>query len=69
MYNLIMLIKSLRLLNSHAQRSLIARRSFIFGSKQVDPMQNVSTAAPKRIAITGAAGNIAYSILFRIASG
>ena len=24
---------------------------------------------PKRVAITGAAGNIAYSVLFRIASG
>lgn len=28
-----------------------------------------SNAAPKRVAVTGAAGNISYSILFRIAAG
>jgi len=29
----------------------------------------ISNEPPKRIAITGAAGNIAYSILFRLAAG
>lgn len=30
---------------------------------------DISDAAPMRVAVTGAAGNIAYSILFRLASG
>lgn len=64
-----MLIKSLRLLKNQAQKSSIAKRSFIFGSKHVEPLENISNTLPKRIAITGAAGNVAYSILFRIASG
>jgi len=30
---------------------------------------DISNAPAKRVAVTGAAGNIAYSILFRLASG
>ena len=64
-----MLAKSLRLLSSQTQKFSIARRSFICGSKYVDSKKNDLNAPPKRIAITGAAGNIGYSILFRLASG
>ena len=32
-------------------------------------MSNASTQAPVRIVVTGAAGQISYSLLFRIASG
>jgi malate/lactate dehydrogenase len=45
----------------------ISQRSF-FG-KAATPDTGISNAPPKRIAVTGAAGNIAYSILYRIASG
>ena len=31
--------------------------------------EGISNAPPVRVAVTGAAGNIAYSILYRIASG
>jgi hypothetical protein len=45
----------------------MASRSFFFGGKS-EP-EGISDAPAKRVAVTGAAGNIAYSILFRIASG
>jgi malate dehydrogenase len=31
--------------------------------------RSISNAAPKRVVVTGAAGNIAYATVFRIASG
>jgi hypothetical protein len=45
----------------------MSSRSFLFGGKS-EP-EGISDAPAKRVAVTGAAGNIAYSILFRIASG
>lgn len=39
-------------------RSFLAKRAFASGTK-----------APKRVVVTGGAGNISYSLLFRIASG
>ena len=40
-----------------------------YDSPDYDADEKKMSVPPKRIAITGAAGNIAYSILFRIASG
>ena len=45
----------------------MAQRSFWGSSSSAS--EGPSNDPPKRIAVTGAAGNIAYSILFRIASG
>lgn len=45
----------------------VASRSF--WGKQESKEEDLSNAPPVRVAVTGAAGNIAYSILFRIASG
>ena len=48
-------------------KSLNKLRPAVFtGAKQ---MSTISDAPAKRVAVTGAAGNIAYSILYRIASG
>ena len=60
-----MLTKTLRYQSTIAKT---AQRSFFWGSKEGDTSA-ISNEPPKRIAVTGAAGNIAYSILFRIASG
>ena len=61
-----MLTKTLRLQSSIARTS---QRTF-WGKAAAPADTNViSNDPPKRIAVTGAAGNIAYSILFRIASG
>jgi len=46
----------------------VSKRQFVLAQTRafsVDP----SNAPPKRVAVTGAAGNIAYSILYRIAAG
>jgi len=45
----------------------LAKRQFTLAQ----PTRAFSTSdlPPKRVAVTGAAGNIAYSILYRIASG
>ena len=46
--------------------NLIQRRSSLLSQ----PVRNFGASdAPKRIAVTGAAGNISYAILYRIASG
>jgi hypothetical protein len=61
-----MLSKSVKFQSTLAKT---ATRSF-WGSTAAPADTNViSNDPPKRIAVTGAAGNIAYSILFRIASG
>ena len=62
-----MLAKSLR---NTIQRNNIMRASqkgFFWGNDGKE--EDLSNEPPKRIAVTGAAGNIAYSILFRLASG
>jgi hypothetical protein len=45
--------------------------NFLFGGSKPAAAETsgISNEPPKRIAITGAAGNIAYSILFRLAAG
>jgi len=47
------------------QRNFLGK---MFGSSPTES-NLISNEPPKRIAITGAAGNIAYSILFRLAAG
>lgn len=58
-----MLSKTLRTINKNGlqrQMMLGSQRSFA---------NDISNEPAKRVAVTGAAGNIAYSILFRLASG
>lgn len=62
-----MLTKSIKSLRPVFNNAPMASRSFFFGGKS-EP-EGISDAPAKRVAVTGAAGNIAYSILFRIASG
>ena len=64
-----MLSRTFKSIGKIQQRSLVqsSNRSFFFGSKTEEgPSLN---DPPKRVVVTGAAGNIAYSALFRIASG
>lgn len=61
-----MLSKSVRFQSTIAKT---ATRSFWGKAAAPVDTNNISNEPPKRIAVTGAAGNIAYSILFRIASG
>ena len=51
-----------RNLKTMSKRQMVVSQQRAFA---VEP----SNAPPVRVAVTGAAGNIAYSILFRIASG
>jgi len=50
------------------QRNFLGNLTKMFGSSG-NESNLISNEPPKRIAVTGAAGNIAYSILFRLASG
>lgn len=61
-----MLSKSVRFQSTIAKT---ATRSFWGKASAPADTNIISNDPPKRIAVTGAAGNIAYSILFRIASG
>lgn len=48
---------------------LRASQKSFWGSSSSASSEGISNAPPVRIAVTGAAGNIAYSILYRIAAG
>jgi len=50
------------------QRNFLGNITKMFGSSSGES-NLISNEPPKRIAVTGAAGNIAYSILFRLAAG
>ena len=52
-------------INSFAHRQMVMAGSRSFAN----PIAQPNNDAPVRVAVTGAAGNIAYSILYRIAAG
>lgn len=54
-----------RTINSVAHRQMVMAGSRSFAN----PISQPNNDAPVRVAVTGAAGNIAYSILYRIAAG
>ena len=58
-----MLSKTIRTINKNS-----LQRQMILGSQR-SFANDISNEPAKRVAVTGAAGNIAYSILFRLASG
>lgn len=63
-----MLTKSFKAFKPASLRNFsvpLSSRSFFFGGSE----EGISDEPAKRVAVTGAAGNIAYSILYRIASG
>ena len=62
-----MLAKSLRYTVQRNNIMRASQKGFFWGNDK--PEEDLSNEPPKRIAVTGAAGNIAYSILFRIAAG
>ena len=62
-----MLAKSLRYTVQRNNIMRASQKGFFWGNDK--PEEDLSNEPPKRIAVTGAAGNIAYSILFRLASG
>ena len=57
------------MLSKTAQR--ITHKNMIFNAQRsfANPTAQPNNDAPLRVAVTGAAGNIAYSILYRIAAG
>lgn len=63
-----MLSKSLRYTVQRNNLMRASQKGFFWG-KDGAAEEDLSNAPPMRIAVTGAAGNIAYSILFRLASG
>jgi hypothetical protein len=49
--------------------SLVKNKNNTLLFNSLRQMATQSSDKPKRVVVTGAAGNIAYAILFRIASG
>ena len=66
-----MLTKSFKAFKPTSLRNFAApmssRTFFNFGGSSEE--EGISDAPAKRVAVTGAAGNIAYSVLFRLAAG